>query len=159
MTRRNVIDTERKTPAEHAQTFFLTVCVVFTIVMTTGMIFGSIFADDAAQQGINFSWSILAVCVLAAALQFVFFTPALIKRMAYPLRFALFGVCLYAVLAVVAVKLSWFPTDMIGAWISFTVTYLAIFALMTAFSYLEARKESRDLNEKLEEYRSGSARS
>ena len=154
MSRKNIIDTEAKTPAENARTFFLTLCVGFTVVMVICLIFGTIFADAESQRGIAYSWSILATCAIAAALQFVFFTPTFIRRMSYPVRLAIFGVCLYAVLAAVAVAMSWFPVGMAGVWVSFTLTYLVMLAAATAFFSFKARREYRALNEKLAEYRS-----
>ena len=100
MTRKDIIDTEARTPAENARTFLATLCVSFTATMVICMIFGTIFADEASKQGIMYCWSVLGACVCAAALQFVFFTPVVIKRMTYPLRLLLFGACLYVVLAV-----------------------------------------------------------
>ena len=152
MTRKDIIDTERKTPAENVRTFLLMLCVGFTIVMTICLIFGTIFADESARQDIDYCWSILGACVIAAALQFVFFTPTLIRQLAYPIRLLLFGLCLYAVLATLAVTMSWFPTDMVSAWASFTITYLVMLAGATAFFSFKARREYRNLNEKLAEY-------
>ena len=106
MTRKDIIDTEARTPAENARTFLATLCVSFTATMVICMIFGTIFADEASKQGIMYCWSVLGACVCAAALQFVFFTPVVIKRMTYPLRLLLFGACLYVVLAVLAVTMN-----------------------------------------------------
>ena len=153
MTRKDIIDTEARTPAENARTFLATLCVSFTATMVICMIFGTIFADEASKQGIMYCWSVLGACVCAAALQFVFFTPTVIKRMAYPLRLFLFGICLYAVLAALAVTMAWFPTDMAGAWASFTVSYLVALAAATAAFAAKHRREERALNEKLGEYR------
>lgn len=153
MLRKDMIDTERKTPADNARTFVLTLCVGFTVTMVICLIFATLFAGDEAKQGIGYCWSILAACAAATALQFVFFTPVIIKRMAYPIRLAIFGVCLYAVLAAVAVTMNWFPVDMIGAWVSFTMTYLVMLAGATAFFHFKAKHEERILNEKLDEYR------
>ena len=153
MMRKDVIDTERKTPAQNMQTFALTLCIGFTVTMVICLIFGTLFAEDGARQGIGYCWSILAACAAAAALQFIFFTPVLIKRMAYPIRLAIFGICLYAVLAAAAVAMSWFPIDMVGAWVSFTVTYLVMLAGATTFFHFKAKREERTLNEKLSEYR------
>ena len=153
MMRRDIIDTERKTPAENAQTFALTLCVGFTVTTVISLVFATLFAGAEARRGIGYSWSILAVCAVAAALQFVFFTPTLIKRMAYPLRLALFGICLYAVLVAAALAMSWFPVEMPGAWLSFTMTYLVMLAGATAFYHFKAKREERILNERLDEYR------
>ena len=153
MTRKDIIDTEARTPAENARTFLATLCVSFTVTMVICMIFGTIFADEASKQGIMYCWSVLGACVCAAALQFVFFTPVVIKRMTYPLRLFLFGVCLYVVLAVLAVTMGWFPADMAGAWASFTISYLVALAVATAAYAAKHRREERTLNEKLNEYR------
>ena len=153
MTRKDIIDTEARTPAENARTFLATLCVSFTATMVICMIFGTIFADEASKQGIMYCWSVLGACVCAAALQVVFFTPVVIKRMTYPLRLLLFGACLYVVLAVLAVTMAWFPIGMVGAWASFTVTYLVMLAAATAAFAAKHRREERTLNEKLNEYR------
>ncbi len=100
-----------------------------------------------------YCWSLLGDCACTAALQFVFFTSTVIKRMAYSLRLLLFGVCLYAVLAVLAVTMGWFSADMVGAWASFTISYLVALAVATAAYAAKHRCEERALNEKLNEYR------
>ena len=105
------------------------------------------------RQGVLYCWSVLGACVCAAILQLVFFTPVIIKRMAYPLRLFLFGVCLYAVLAALAVVMAWFPVDMVGAWVSFTVIYLVMLVAATAMFAVKHKREERALNEKLDEYR------
>ena len=153
MTRKDIIDTEVRTPTENARTFMQTLCVTFTAVMVVCMVFGTVFADEGSRQGIMYCWSVLGACACAAVLQFVFFTPVLIKRMAYPARLFLFGVCLYAVLAALAVTMSWFPVEMVGAWASFTAVYLAMLAAATAIFAVKHKREERILNQKLGEYR------
>lgn len=153
MVRKDIIDTEMKTPAENARAFFSTLCVGFTVVMAIAMVFGSIFAGEEARQGINYCWSLFAACGLAAALQLVFFTPVLIKRMGYPARLFSFGACLYAALAAFAVAFQWFPIGMAGAWASFTTVYLVMLAAATAVFATIQRREERRLNESLAEYR------
>ena len=153
MTRKDIIDTEERTPAENVRAFLHTLCIGFTTIMVISMMIVTIFADDGARREIMWCWSLFGSCVCAAALQFVFFTPVLIKRMSYPLRLFAFGVCLYAVLAALAVATSWFPTGMAGAWVSFTVIYLIMLAAATAVFTFERRLEERRLNEGLSEYR------
>ena len=157
MTRKDIIDTEVRTPTQNAKTFLLTLCAIFTAVMVICMVFATIFANEESRQGILYSWSILGACVCAAALQFVFFTPIIIKRMTYALRLLLFGLCLYAVLVTLAITMSWFPVEMLGAWVSFTVTYLIMLAAATAIFAVKHKRQERILNEKLNEYRKGSA--
>lgn len=153
MARKSIIDTEARTPSQNAITLLVTFCAAFTTAMIVCMIFGTIFADEESKRGIMYSWSVLGACACAAVLQFVFFTPTVIKKMAYPLRLLLFGVCLYVVLAALAVAMSWFPTGMVGAWVSFTVTYLITLAALTALFAIKHRHEERVLNERLSEYR------
>ena len=153
MTREDIIDTEVRTPAENARAFLATLCASFTVMMVVCMALGTVFADEESRRGIMYCWSLLGACVCTAALQFVFFTPTVIKRMVYPLRLFLFGVCLYVVLAVLAVTMGWFPADMAGAWASFTISYLVALAVATAAYAAKHRREERTLNEKLNEYR------
>ena len=153
MKRKGIIDTEVRTPAENARAFLHTLCISFTTIMVVSLAIVTIFATDEARQEIMWCWSLFGSCVCAAALQFVFFTPTVIKRMAYPLRLFLFGICLYAVLAALAVAMSWFPTGMAGAWVTFTVIYLVMLAAATAMFAVERRLEERKLNEGLSEYR------
>ena len=153
MTRKDYIDTEVRTPAENVRSFLHTLCTSFTTIMVVSMVIVTVFANDEARREIVWCWSLFGSCVCAAALQFVFFTPAVIKRMSYPLRLFLFGICLYAVLAILAVAMSWFPTGTASAWVSFTVIYLVMLAATTAVFTAERRLEQRRINEGLSEYR------
>ena len=153
MKRKDIIDTERLTPAESARSFLHTLCISFTTVMVVSMAIVTMFATGEARQQIMWCWSLFGSCVCAAALQFVFFTPVVIRRMAYPLRLFLFGICLYAVLAALAVAMSWFPTGEAGPWVTFTVIYLVMLVATTAMFTAERRLEERRLNEGLAEYR------
>ena len=153
MTRKDIIDTEVRTPAENARAFLVTLCASFTVLMVVCMALGTVFADEESKRGIIYCGSLFGACVCTAARQFVFFTPTVIKRMAYPLRLFLFGACLYVVLAVLAVVLRWFPADMAGAWVSFTISYLVALTVATAAYAAKHKREERALNEKLNEYR------
>ena len=149
----DIIDTDKKTPVENLGYLVKSICIGFTVAMVAFLALGTCFADDAAKQGIYYCWSILAACVAVPALQLVFFTPAVIRRMAYPARLALFGVCLYATLCALAVFLGWFPVSDPGAWATLTVVYLAILALLTLAFNAKLSRETRELNDRLAEYR------
>lgn len=86
-------------------------------------------------------------------LQSVFFTPVLIKRMGYGPRLALFGVCLYVLLAAFGAIFDWFPADNIGAWVGFTITYLVILALMTVLFTAINRRNIKALNDGLARFK------
>lgn len=155
MINRNVIDTDKMTPVENLGYLVKSICIGFTVAMIAFLALGTCFADDAAKQGIYYCWSILAACVAASALQLVFFTPAVIRRMAYPARLALFGACLYAVLCALAFIFAWVPASSPGAWVTFTVVYLAILAVLTLVFNAKLSRETRELNDRLAEYRKG----
>ena len=153
MINRDIIDTDKKTPAENLGQLVKSICIGFTVAMIAFLALGTCFADDAAKQGIYYCWSILAACVAAPALQLVFFTPTVIRRMAYPARLVLFGVCLYATLCALAVFLGWFPVSDPGAWVTFTIVYLAILAVLTLVFNAKLSRETRELNDRLAQYR------
>lgn len=155
MINRDIIDTDKKTPVENLGYLVKSICIGFTVAMIAFLALGTCFADDATKQGIFYCWSILAACVAASALQLVFFTPAVIRRMAYPARLALFGACLYAVLCALAFIFAWVPASSPGAWVTFTVVYLAILAVLTLVFNAKLSRETRELNDRLAEYRKG----
>ena len=153
MISKDVIDTDIKMPAENLGELARSICIGFAVAMIAFLAWGTCFADDAAKQGIYYCWSILAACVAVPALQLVFFTPAVIRRMAYPVRLALFGVCLYVTLCALAVFFGWLPASNPGVWVTFTVVYLAILTVLTLVFNVKLSRETRELNEALAEYR------
>jgi hypothetical protein len=156
MRKDDFIDTEKRTAGENARAFIVTLCIGFTIIMVTCMTLGTIFLDEQNRQGLQYAWSILGGCLAAAVLQFLFFTPTVIKHMTYPLRLTAFGICLYAVLAIIGVIMRWFPSESIGAWMGFTLIYLAVFAATAAVYACMWRHQSRELNQGLARYRKNS---
>lgn len=150
---RSIIDTERKGAGKALRMLCVNFCIAFTIFMLMSMVFGMIFADEQAKQGILYCWTIAGAMLAAVIMQLVFFTPFVIRKMSYALRAVLFGVCFYGVLAALAVAFDWFPADMPEAWISFTITYLVILALLTVVFTSFYRREMKQLNEKLAEYK------
>lgn len=134
--------------------FAVTVSVSFTVVMAATLAMGSAFAPREAQGGIMLCWSILIACVLAAALQMVFFTDLVFKRMGTAARTGVFGGCLYGVLAVVGSVFEWFPTGNAGAWVSFTVFYMAVLAVLTVAFRAAYRSRAREYDDRLKAYRS-----
>ena len=137
-----IIDTERKTPGE----IMKMLCINFSIA---SMFFGMIYADEEARAGIMYCWTIAGAMLLAVVLQLVFFTPLLIRRLNYGARIALFGVCFYAVLTPLAIAFGWFPTELPGAWLIWSVTYVVILALSSLLFTGLYRRETKLLNKQL----------
>lgn len=150
-----IIDTERKGPGGILKMLGINFCIAFTIFMLFTMIFGMIYADEEAKAGIMYCWGIAGAMLVAVVMQLVFFTPFVIRRLGYAARVALFGVGFYAILTPFAAFFGWFPADIPGAWITWTVIYVVILALLTVFFTLIYRREAKALNEKLEKYKAG----
>ena len=150
-----IIDTEKKGVGEYLKMLGINFSVAFTVFMLFSMVFGMIFAGEEARAGIMYCWGIAGAMFAAVIMQLVFFTPLVIKRIGYAARVALFGACFYAVLTPLAALFGWFPTDIPGAWITWTVIYVVILAFMTVLFTLIYRRETKALNEKLERYKSG----
>ena len=117
-----------------------------------------IYADEEARAGIMYCWTIAGAMLLAVVLQLVFFTPLLIRRLNYGARIALFGVCFYAVLTPLAIAFGWFPTELPGAWLIWSVTYVVILALSSLLFTGLYRRETKLLNKQLERYKSGTTK-
>lgn len=148
-----IIDPEKASAGKALKGLAVNFCIMFTLFMLFSCIFCLAFADEAAKPGIIMCLSVGAALLACAVLQCVFFTPLLIKRMGYGPRLALFGVCLYALLAICAVLLGWFPAQNVGAWISFTITYLVILVAMTALFTAIHRRSIKELNDGLERFK------
>ena len=112
-----IIDTEKKTAGKYAREFFTNACIAFAVAMVFFLAAGTIFKGESHASGVMMGWGLLVACIVSSGLQLVFFTPALIKRMSYPVRATLFGLCFFPVLAGIAALFSWFPMEYPAAWI------------------------------------------
>lgn len=150
-----IIDTEKKGVGEVLKMLGINFCIAFTIFMLFTMVFGMIYADAEAKEGIMYCCGIAGAMLVAVVMQLVFFTPLVIRRLGYATRVALFGVGFYAVLTPLGALFGWFPADMPGAWVTWTVIYIVILAFLTVLFTMIYRREAKALNKKLERYKSG----
>lgn len=148
-----LVDTERMTAGKAFKDLAMNFCIGFTIFMLLSMVFGMIFADESAKAGIMICWELAGIMLAAVALQLIFFTPILIKRMSYAPRVASFATIFFILLAAIAAAAQWFPADNIGAWIGFTVTYLLILAIMTIVFTIIHRRDVKALDEGLTDFK------
>lgn len=148
-----IIDTEKKSAASVVHEFGINLCIGFTVLMVICMLMAMVFAPDEAKQGIIYCWEILGAMFVAALLQLVFFTPVIIKRLGYGFRVLAFGVCFFAVLAVLAAAFGWFPTDNLWAWVSFAITYMVVLVLMSLVFTLVHRRKITRLNDDLKKFK------
>ncbi len=113
------------------------VCIVFTVMMAWFLAMGYLFAGPS--YGLNLTASLYGAAFGMAALQAIWFTGALIKKLPYPARSAWLG--------------QWLPAEDPGAWASFVVIYLFILAGMTAGYTVYYKKTAGGYDEALARYR------
>src|SRR5699024_3385905 len=81
--------------------------------------------------GIGKLLSLLLVCALGSAIQYLCFTDNILKKMRYTRRALLFLALFFPLLAGAAWLFRWFPTDQLGAWLVFGGAFAAAFAVFT----------------------------
>lgn len=105
------------------------------------------------NQGIAICFSFIIASLLGGLLQQFWFSYLLLMKPSYPVRIAGFGLNYFVVLAFCASMGAWFPTKNLGAWISFTVSYLLILAIITAGFAFAFRHQGASYSERLAAYR------
>ncbi len=123
----------------------------YTAAMCLYLFFLWVFQQEAAPLSLLFS--LLVVGAAAGLMQVVAFSDLLIKKLAYSWRAALFFVVFGAILTAFAVGFRWFPTDQTGAWVSFGVIFVLIFAAIAAGIEIYYRASGRKWDDRLDWYR------
>ncbi len=99
---------------------------------------------------------LLVFSVICGALQYVFFSERVLKKMPYVRRVLLFGLCLLAVLAPFAVLCGWFPVGEPLSWLIFLAVFVALLLVLTAVFEVIYRITGRRYTSLLEERQSKS---
>ena len=97
--------------------------------------------------------SVFGAALGMAALQALWFTGAVFRKLAYPARIAGFGACGLPVLALCAWAGPWFPLDDPGVWAAFALVYLFILAGVTAGYTIYFKKTAGGYDQALARYR------
>ena len=123
----------------------------YTAAMCFYIFFLWVFKQETAPLSLLFS--LLVVGAAAGVMQVVAFSDLLIKKLAYSWRMVLFFVVFGAILTAFAVGFHWFPTDQAGAWVSFGVIFVLIFAAIAAGIEIYYRASGRKWDDRLDWYR------
>ncbi|MBD5118085.1 MAG: hypothetical protein HDT37_03085 [Clostridiales bacterium] len=123
----------------------------YTAAMCFYMFFLWVFKQETADLPTLFS--LLIVAIAAGTMQVAAFSNLLFKKLAYGWRLVLFFVVFGGILTAFAVGFGWFPTDSVGAWVSFGAAFIVIFAAITAGIELYYRLSGRKWDDKLDWYR------
>ncbi len=102
----------------------------------------------------SFIWQALAISLITALLQYVFFDDRVIKRMRYSLRIVLFAIPLLAFLSAFAFIGRWFPVEKAGAWLLFAVIFLVVLAVTTVVFEIYYRITGKKYTDRLQSFRS-----
>ena len=125
--------------------------VNYTAAMCIYLFFLWVFKQEGASLPMLFS--LLLVGVMSGLMQVVAFSDLLIKKLAYGWRMVLFFVVFGAIITAFAVGFVWFPVENAWAWVSFGVTFLLIFAAITAGIEIYYRASGRRWDDRLDWYR------
>ena len=123
----------------------------YTATMCIYMIFLWMFEQETVQLSTLFS--LLLVCIAAGTMQVAAFSDLLFKKLAYGWRMMTFFIAFGAVLIGIATGFGWFPVENAGAWATFLVIFVLIFAAITAVIEIYYRACGRRWDDKLDWYR------
>ncbi len=138
--------------------FFQVVCAIkecISLCYTGAMCFYLLFLFVFQQEGATLPmlFSLLAVCIAAGTMQVVAFSDLLFKKLAYAWRMVVFAIPFFAVLTAFAVGFDWFPTENVGAWMTFVAIFIVIFLFITLGIELYYRLSGRKYDDRLDWYR------
>lgn len=125
--------------------------LIYTATMCFYLFFLFMYQQESAP--LPTLLSLLLVSIAAGMMQVVAFSDLLFKKLAYGWRMVVFAVPFFVVLTAFAVGFGWFPTEDIGAWVSFVVIFLVIFLFITAGIELYYHLSGRKYNDRLDWYR------
>lgn len=123
-------------------------CVILYVVV--GMFFGF----SALTFGLV--WQFLAVSLICAGLQFIFFSGQVIKKLRYVWRSAFFFVCFYLALTAFAIGFAWFPFK-ISSFLIFTLIFFVIFFILLGVFEVYFRITGTRYNQQLDAYKESNA--
>lgn len=78
--------------------------------------------------------SLLVISAIGTLIQYIAFTDRVIKNVKYAWRLIIFVVPFGVILTAIAVLFDWFPTEIPGAWMTFSGIFILVFVIMT-FSF------------------------
>ena len=131
-------------------------CLSFTAAFLLYAAISLLRGEETARWTTLFS--LLLVCALASAIQYLCFTDRVLKKMRYTRRTLLFLALFFPTIAGAAWLFRWFPTDQLGAWIIFAGCFAAAFAVFTLGFEIFFRAAGRKYDGLLGQYRPGRER-
>lgn len=147
---------EKKTIYDYLGNVFL----IYGIMSVIMNIFCVWFGEDAKELSSMFSlgnagiatetmaqFFLVAVCIVL--IRFLFFTDAVIKKMAVVTRTILMVISIIGMMAIFICVCDWFPTDMPEPWVMFLLCFLGCFVISLGVMALKERAENKKMEEAL----------
>lgn len=100
-----------------------------------------------------FLWQTFLICFVGVLIQMIAFSDLIIKKMKFLWRSIIFIVPFLSFLSGCAVWFQWFPTDVIGYWITFCVIFFVIFAVIAGVFEMYYCVTGEHINKSLEDYK------
>ncbi len=97
--------------------------------------------------------SLLLICAVGSAVQYLCFTDHVLKSMRYTRRTLLFLALFFPLLAGTAWLFRWFPVEQAGAWLTFAASFAIAFMVFTLGFELFYRAAGRKYDGLLGQYR------
>lgn len=98
-------------------------------------------------------FGLLFISIISSLLQMLAFTTLIFKRLRYSLRLMIFALCFFVALSAMLIALDVFPPNQIGAWITFSLIFIIIFAIITLGYEIYFRVTGRKYNSSLGNYK------
>ena len=97
--------------------------------------------------------SLLLICAVGSAVQYLCFTDHVLRSMRYTRRTLLFLALFFPLLAGTAWLFRWFPVEQAGAWLAFAASFVIAFVVFTLGFELFYRAAGRKYDGLLGQYR------
>ena len=123
--------------------------LVFAGMLIAYVLIGSFFG----LTSITFSliWQAAAISIITGGLHYIAFTDNIIKKVRSSMRFLLFAIPLFIILAVFAVIFQWFQLN-VTAWLLFTLIFIILCGILTSAFEIYSKITGKKYNECLGAY-------
>ena len=130
-------------------------CYIFTGTVCVYTVLDMIFGWGGLPD--HYLISFLLLSLAGGVLLIVAFTGLVIKKLRYTLRLCVFSVPYLAVLSAIAVGFDWMPAAQPGAWVLFSLIFLAVLLGMTLGFEVYFRVSGKKYDGLLGQYRASRA--
>lgn len=126
-------------------------CLIFTSAVTIYMIVAYCLGLAAVKLPILFS--LLLIALFGSLCQLIAYTDLVFKNMSYAKRIIIFALPFFIILTAIALTFDWFPRNLVGAWLSFVLIFVAMFIIISLGYEVYFRLKGYKYNDLLKAYK------